>query len=236
MNKLYIVIPAYNEEENIEKCVNDWYPIVEKYGETDGSRLVIVNDGSKDKTYDILCRLAQDRPFLCALNKENGGHGPALIFGYRHAIEQGADYVFQTDSDGQTEPGEFAAFWEERDKYDAIIGERLVREDGKSRKFVEDVVCILLRIFFGVKAKDANAPFRLMKADIMKKYLDKLPSDFNIPNIMITTYFLYYKDNIVFKPISFKNRNIGKTSINIKKIVKIGIKALKDFYVLKKDM
>lgn len=46
---LFVVIPAYNEEQNIERCVNDWYPVVERHNEDGESRLVIINDGSKDK-------------------------------------------------------------------------------------------------------------------------------------------------------------------------------------------
>ena len=89
---------------------------------TDGkSRLVIINDGSKDDTYEKLLSLAESRPYLIPLTKPNGGHGPTVIYGYRYAIEQGADYIFQTDSDGQTVPSEFEGFWEKRKKYDAVI-------------------------------------------------------------------------------------------------------------------
>ena len=236
MDKLYIIIPAYNEEENIEHCVNEWYPVIENHNDSGDSRLVIINDGSTDSTYDMLTDLAKDRPFLIPLTKENGGHGPALLYGYGYAIEHGADYVFQTDSDGQTDVSEFEGFWAVRDKYDAVVGERLQRGDGAARKFVEDVVCFLLKVVFGVSAKDANAPFRLMNAEVLKKYIDRLPKDFNIPNIMLTTYFLYYKEKICFKQISFKPRHAGKASINAVKIMRIGAKAIKDFYVLKKDM
>ena len=52
MNKLYIVIPAYNERENIQNVIEQWYTIVEKTGQD--SRLLIVNDGSKDDTYEIM--------------------------------------------------------------------------------------------------------------------------------------------------------------------------------------
>ena len=55
-DKLYIVIPAYNESENIARTVEEWYPVVDKFGD-DESRLVIINDGSKDNTYDILKKL-----------------------------------------------------------------------------------------------------------------------------------------------------------------------------------
>lgn len=114
MDKLYIVIPAYNESENIENCVNDWYPVVVAHNPGGDSRLVIINDGSKDNTYEILTELAKDRPLLQPLTKQNGGHGSTVLYGYRHAIKEGADYIFQTDSDGQTNPSEFEAFWSER--------------------------------------------------------------------------------------------------------------------------
>ena len=102
--------------------------------------------------------------------------------------------------------------------------------------FTVNVVCFLLKLIFGVSVKDANAPFRLMKSACVDKYINKLPVDFNIPNIMFTTYFLYYKEKVMFIPISFEQRSAGKNSINIRKIVKIGMKAVGDFRKLKKDM
>ncbi len=236
MKKLYIVIPAYNEEENIEACINDWYPIVEKHNGNEESRLVIINDGSKDNTYEVMQKLAETRPLFTPLTKPNGGHGSTVLYGYHYAIDNGADYIFQTDSDGQTNPKEFEGFWKRLSKYDVVLGNRVVRGDGKQRKFVENTVCFLLRLIFGVKVRDANAPFRLMKASIVKKYIDLLPKDFNIPNIMFTTYFVKYKEKVKFVPISFKPRQGGTNSINVKKIIKIGIKAVKDFYKLRKEM
>lgn len=233
---LFIVIPAYNEEQNIERCVDDWYPVVENHNEDGISRLVIINDGSKDHTIDKLQELASSRPLLIPVTKENGGHGSAVLYGYRYAIEHGAAWIFQTDSDGQTNPDEFEQFWNKNDEYDAIIGNRTVRGDGKDRKLIENVVCLLLRIIFGVKVQDANAPFRLMKTELVKKYIDKLPKDFNLPNIMFTTYFVYFKEKVLFLPISFQPRKAGKNSINLKKIIKIGWKAIGDFYRLRRDI
>lgn len=236
MEKLFIIIPAYNEEANIENTVREWYPVIKKHNGDGRSRLVVVNDGSSDHTWKILSRLSETMPLLSPLKKKNGGHGSSVLYGYRYAIDKGADFIFQTDADGQTNPAEFEAFWELRQKHDAIIGKRIVRGDGISRKFVENTVCLLLRIFFGAKVPDANAPFRLMKTSLVKKYIKKLPRDYNIPNIMMTTYFAYYHENICFREISFKPRQGGTNSINIKKIIKIGWKALGDFRRLKKEM
>lgn len=236
MENLYIIIPAYNESDNIEALIDDWYPVVENHNTDGGSRLVVINDGSKDNTYELLQNLAKTRPLLNPLTKPNGGHGPTLIFGYNYAISHQADYIFQTDSDRQTNPDEFEAFWKLRKKYDAIIGARPHRQDGASRKCVEHVLLLILRLTFGVKIPDSNAPFRLMKRELLEKYLPKMPADFNLPNVMLTTYFAYFKESIRFREISFKPRQGGVNSINIKKIVKIGWKALKDFHKLKKHI
>ena len=233
---LFIVIPAYNEEQNIEGCVDDWYPIVENHNEDGASKLVIINDGSKDHTIEKLQELASSRSLLIPITKENGGHGSAVLYGYHYAIEHGADWIFQTDSDGQTCPDEFEKFWNKMNEYDALIGNRTVRDDGNDRKMVENIVCFLLRIIFGVKIQDANAPFRLMKAELVKKYIGKLPRDFNLPNIMLTTYFVYFREKVLFLPISFQPRKAGKSSINLKKIVKIGWKAIGDFIRLRRDI
>ena len=234
MDILYIVMPAYNEEANILSVVDSWYSILED--KNPDSRLVVADSGSKDATHNILVKYRSTHPQLEILENTERQHGPKVIALYDYAIKNGADYIFQTDSDGQTNPKEFNAFWEERKDFDGIFGNRTVRGDGKSRAFVEKVVCFLLKIYFKVNVPDANAPFRLMRANVVKKYLYRLDPDYNLPNIMITTYFSYYKESMVFRDISFKPRRAGKNSINIPKIIKIGWKALGDFRKLKKGM
>ena len=234
MDTLYIVMPAYNEEANIEAVVDQWYPILE--GKSEASRLVIADAGSSDRTHEILETLKKDKPKLQVLEQTDRYHGPKLMALYQYAIDNDADYIFQTDSDGQTDPGEFEKFWQQRKEYDGIFGFRPVRGDGKMRMFVEKVVCLLLKLYFKVDVPDANAPFRLMKAETLKKYMGRLPEDFNIPNIMFTTFFVHYKERTKFEQISFKPRRAGNNSINIGKIAKIGIKALGDFSRLKREM
>ena len=235
MDTLYIVMPAYNEEESILGVVEQWYPILE--GKSKDSRLVVADFGSKDKTHQILEKLKNSQyPKLEILENDNQFHGPKVIALYDYAIKNGADYIFQTDSDGQTNPDEFELFWQLRNEYEGIFGNRAVRGDGKKRAFVEKVVCFLLRTYFGVKVPDANAPFRLMRTSALKKYLYKLPTDYNLPNIMIVTYFSYYKERIIFKDISFKPRMAGDNSVNFSKIIRIGWKALGEFKRLKSEI
>ena len=234
MDTLYVVMPAYNEEENIEEVVSSWYPVLE--GKSPESRLVVADAGSKDKTHEILLRMKETMPQIDIISDTGTFHGPKVIALYNYAIANGADYIFQTDSDGQTLPEEFGAFWDMRTAYKGIFGHRKVRGDGKSRAFVEKVVCFLLKLYFHVKVPGANATFRLMNAQTVAKYIGRLDKDYNLPNIMMTTYFSYYGEEMTFKEVTFRPRQGGTNSINIKKIIKIGWKALKDFHDLKKAM
>ena len=93
-----------------------------------------------------------------------------------------------------------------------------------------------MKVIFGVKLKDANAPYRLMKSSLVNKYIGNFEEDYNLPNVMLSTYFKYYKEKMHYEVITFKPRQGGVNSINIKKIIKIGFKALKDFRKFKKEM
>ena len=234
MENLYIVIPAYNEEENIETVACEWHEVVKKIGET--SRIVIIDDGSKDNTYPKLLELQKKLPQLIPLTKPNGGHGATLLYGYEYALKANADYIFQTDSDGQTLPSEFWTFWEQRKKHDVLIGYRNHREDGFSRVIVTKILKLVLRIIFGIKITDANTPYRLMKHELLENYIKRVPEKFNLSNVMLTVLFVYNKENITFIPITFRPRQGGVNSINMKRITTIGIQAVKDFRVIKKNM
>ena len=236
MDILYIVIPAYNEQENIRSVIEDWYPVVEKYNGDGLSRLVIIDDGSKDHTYEIVKEMSAERPMLEGVTKVNSGHGGTVLYGYNYAVEHGADYVFQTDSDGQTLSGEFDSFWDLRKQYDMVIGNRISREDGASRVFVTKVLKLVIRLCFGVSLTDANTPFRLMKAEVLKEQLKLVPKDYNLTNVLLAV--IYKKKNLSMKylPITFRPRQGGVNSINLKRIVAIGWQAVKDFVRLRKSI
>jgi len=231
-DKLYIIIPAFNEEETVGKVIEQWYPIVDAIG--NGSKLVIIDDGSKDNTYSIMQKLAVDKESFLPLTKPNGGHGATILYGYNYALDAEADYVFQTDSDGQTLPEEFTAFWEQREQYDMLIGHRNKREDGFSRVFVTKTLKLVIKICFGVTVTDANTPFRLMKARTLKQYIDLVPKDFNLSNVIISVIYAKRKLKVKYIPITFQPRQGGVNSINLRKIAKIGKQAINDFRAINK--
>lgn len=232
MDKLYIIVPAYNEEENIERVIKDWYLIVEQNNGEGESRLVVIDDGSKDSTYQIVKKCAQSMPLLVPLTKKNSGHGPTVLYGYHYAIDNGADYIFQTDSDGQTVPDEFQQFWLERKCYDMLIGYRNKREDGLSRIIVTKVLKLVIRLCFGVSVTDANTPFRLMKAETLRKYIGQIPKDFNLSNVLISVIYAKKKLAVKYISITFRPRQGGVNSLNLKKIIGIGKRAWKDFRII----
>jgi glycosyltransferase involved in cell wall biosynthesis len=234
MDKLYICIPAYNEEANIREVAQAWHEVVVKIGAD--SKLVIVDDGSKDDTYKILVELSKALPQLIPITKPNGGHGATVLYGYHYALENKADYIFQTDSDGQTLPDEFWPFWEQREHYSAIIGYRNHREDGASRVFVTKTLKFVLRCIFHLNIPDANTPFRLINAETLERHIGKIPTDFNLSNIMLTVCLVKYGENIRFIPITFRPRQGGVNSINLRKIFKIGAKAVQDFRRIKTEL
>jgi glycosyltransferase involved in cell wall biosynthesis len=226
-DKLIIVMPAYNEEANIEAVVREWHDIVLHYG-TD-SQLLVVDDGSKDTTYKTLLALKEHYPRLEAVTKPNSGHGATLLYAYDWALSHGADYVFQTDSDGQTLPSEFAPFWKMKDDYAMVIGSRKGRKDGFSRVIVTKTLKLVCLLCFHVKIEDANTPYRLMQAKALSDNMKIVPPDFFLSNVALSAVYARRKQAVKFVPITFRPRQGGVNSINMKRIIKIGFKALKDF-------
>lgn len=237
MDTIYFVLPAYNEEANIEDVIKQWHPVCEKIkAEGNEARLVIANDGSKDKTFAIMHGLQTKYPLLEPLNKPNSGHGATVLYLYRFAIEKGANYIFQTDSDGQTMPDEFWQMWENRDKFDFQIGTRGGRQDGASRVFVTKTLRLVVWLMFHVWVKDANTPFRLLKVDKLKPILDIIPQDYNLANVAVSAIAVRWNYNIGWYPITFRPRQGGVNSINMKRIFKIGWKALADFRTINRNL
>ena len=234
MNKLFIVIPAYNEAATIRGVVTEWHEVAVKTGAE--SRLLVIDDGSRDNTYTILIELSKKLPQLVPVTRPNAGHGATILFGYNYALEQNADYIFQTDSDGQTRAEEFWRFWERRDSCSMLVGYRNHREDGFSRILVTKILKIVLWCIFRLDITDANTPFRLMEAKTLTKHITRIPHNYNLSNIMLTVLCVKYGENVQFIPISFQRRQGGVNSINIPKIIKIGWQAVKDFIKIKKEL
>lgn len=92
MDRIYFIIPAYNESEAIHRVLEEWYPVMEHCGQE--SCLLVIDEGSKVNTYSILKEFSRDHWQVIPISKENRGHGAAILYSYQYALEHGADYIF----------------------------------------------------------------------------------------------------------------------------------------------
>ncbi len=233
MEKIYFVMPAFNEEDNIQQTIEQWYDVVKKVNEMPdcNAKLVIANDGSTDDTYNKMTAIKAERQLtlLEIKNKPNEGHGQTLLFLYNYALGQEADYVFQTDSDGQTDPKEFWTMMNLRHDYDIQIGNRSHRKDGAGRIIVAKTLRLIVWLLLHVWVKDANTPFRLIRGNKLKAIVDIMPPKFFLCNVAIAAISKKWNYRMRFQDISFSPRQKGVNSINLKRIIHIGWSALKEF-------
>ena len=236
MDIVFFVMPAYNEAANIETTVNLWHSTISDILSKEDVvwKLIVCDDGSKDNTYSILQQIKSKYPHLEVLTKQKSGHGPTLLYLYKNAIESGCNYVFQTDSDGQTEPMEFKHFWNNREKYDFQIGRRSKRQDGFSRIVVTRTLRLVVRLTMGVFVEDANTSFRLMRADKLKELMRYVPDDFFLSNVALSALAVKKNYSIGWHTVTFKPRQGGVNSINLKRIFKIGWKAIGELHEISK--
>jgi len=115
-----------------------------------------------------------------------------------------------------------------------VIGHRKNRQDGLSRIFVTKILKLTLWLCFHVWIKDANTPFRLMKVPVLKRYMDLIPEGYNLPNVIISVIYARGRLKVEYRPITFRPRQGGTNSVNMKKIIRIGRKAFRDFRTINK--
>src|ERR1700730_8893128 len=227
---LSIVMPAYNEEEIIEKTVREWY--AEILAKILGAELIVVNDCSKDKTGKVLMRLAQEIPALRPLTPErNGGHGKALRYAFDHVTQA---WVFQTDSDRQHLPSDFWKLWEQRETSDFVLGVRSTRADGAVRVFITTVMRVANFVVWGLWIRDANCPFKLMRRHAMETVLVRIPRDSFIPMVMLSILCRKMKYRVTEVVVQHLPRRGGEQSLSgLWKWIKVGSRCLNQLLALR---
>jgi len=155
--------PAYNDEHTIEKIVRTAAQEMRKV--TDDFEVLVVNDGSKDSTREILERLRQELPFLRVIHHEtNLGYGAALISGFRGAKK---DLIFYTDGDGQYDVTEMHNLIERLGpNVDLVNGYKIKRADAWYRILVGEVYRRAMRWAFQLSIRDVDCDFRLFRRQI----------------------------------------------------------------------
>lgn len=226
--ELAVVMPIYNEEASISAVVREWFDCLRIV--CPNFVIFAINDGSEDGTGKMLGSLeGQLGPRLRILSKANSGHGLSCREGYEMALTSGAEWIFQTDSDGQCDPVFFHTLFQSRSQYDSIFGYRRRRDDDVARKFVS--FCCRLVVWFatGSYLKDPNVPYRLVRAGVLRSALRRVPADSDLQNIGLAVA-LNRQPDVRWKyfPIHFRARRGGKSCINYSKIVRTALELLRD--------
>ena len=217
MKKL-VIIPAFNEEGNLEKTVKD---IKDNAPDFD---YVIINDCSTDKTLEM-CR----RHGFSYLNLPvNLGIGGAVQTGYRYAYYHGYDIAVQFDGDGQHS----ASHLEDMvttlidTESDMVIGSRFIEKEGFQssglRRIGIKYFTGLIKLLTGKKITDPTSGMRMVNKKLLEKFTDEYPKDYPEPESVLTILSEKYKVTEI--PVVMNEREEGVSSISLKNSVYYMIK------------
>ena len=235
--ELVVVIPVFNEKDNIVALVKEWTECFNSMGID--YQFMLINDGSTDKTLEILQGIEIKEPTrILVVDKINSGHGRSCRLGYSAAVAAPATkWILQIDSDGQCDPQYFQSFWGHRNENDCIFGRRIKRDDGIARVITSKACKFLATLIGGRDLVDPNVPYRLMRRDILEPALKLIPPSFDIHNVAITFVLKRRKDlRWKYVPITFRERQGGSNSINLMNVCQLGISMLLDLINLKKRL
>lgn len=221
INHLWVVMPVYNEEEALGSVIEEWIPVLKQAGVP--YTFCILNDGSKDNTLHILQQYALKYPEIKIVDKSNSGHGQTCVLGYQMGLEQGADWIFQIDSDGQCDPRYFSQLLAEAEHHKAVYGHRITRDDGLQRIIISKFVRLFTLVATGQWITDGNVPYRLIHADLMRNIAYSVPADFHLANILVSV-LTNKQEKIKWIPIHFRDRSGGSPSVKTFSFMKHGMK------------
>ena len=162
---LSFVLPAYNEEANIEKTVQSILTYA-KQKELPAFEVIVANDGSTDQTGEKLEALSQQYPEVKQVRHEvNRGYGAALVSGFSQAT---MDFVFLMDSDGQFDIHDLDRLIPHLEKYDFVLGYRAKRADHLIRWFNAWLYKMYIYLLLGVKVKDLDCAFKIFSRKVLE--------------------------------------------------------------------
>ena len=158
--------PCYNDEATIGTVVRSVAAVLDA-GDYD-AEIIVVNDGSSDGSERVLKELTESEPRLRVVTHEhNRGYGGALLSGFAASTKQ---WVFYTDGDGQFDPGELARLLQlAADDVDVVQGYKLGRADTIVRKIVGRVYHRFVKLIFGLRIRDTDCDFRLIRNDVLRR-------------------------------------------------------------------
>lgn len=218
-----IIFPTYNEKENIEKITAAVLP------QSDIIEILIVDDNSPDGTGEIADRLAAGNPRIHVLHRtEKAGLGTAYIHGFKWAIENKYDYIFEMDADFSHNPDYLPNFLEAIKDNDLVLGSRYISGVNvvnwpMSRLLLSYYANVYSRIVTGLPVRDATGGFKCFRREVLEAIdLDSVKSNGYTFQIEMSLRAHVRKFRIKEIPIVFTDREHGTSKMS-KKIVREAI-------------
>lgn len=209
--KVLIIIPAYNEEENILNTCKTIENYSEKYD------YIVINDGSKDNTEKILTQNNINHIQLV----KNLGIGGAVQTGYKYAFEHNYDIAVQFDGDGQHDIRYVKTICEPiaSGEADMCIGTRYLNQDTSEfkstfmRRFGKNIISAVIKICCKKRITDPTSGFRAVNREIIEIFSQNYPTEYPEPDSTVNILLSGYK--VKELPVNMMERKNGKSSINV---------------------
>ena len=218
--KILIILPTYNEKENIERIIP---AVLEK---DERISILIVDDNSPDGTGQIADRMAADNPRINVLHREKkDGLGRAYLTGFKWAIENKYDYIFEMDADFSHDPKYIPDFLKAASENDLVLGSRYISGVNvinwpMGRLLLSYYANVYTRIVTGLPVRDATGGFKCFRRKVLETInLDAVRSNGYIFQIEVSMRAWKRGFKIKEIPIVFADREMGSSKMS-KKIVR----------------
>lgn len=221
MSGVWLVLPTYNEAENVGPIVDAALPRLRAAAGDRGHRLLVVDDSSPDGTGRIADDLAERHPEVEVLHRaEKEGLGPAYLAGFARALAGGADRVLEMDADFSHDPADIPRLVAASDDADLVLGSRYVAgggvaDWGRLRRLVSRGGSAYARTVLGVRVRDLTGGFKCFRATALERIgLERVRTDGYGFQIELTYRALRAGLRVREVPIVFRERRAGSSKMS----------------------
>lgn len=217
----WLILPTYNEAENVQAIVAGAAEALAAAA-PGGFRVLVVDDGSPDGTGRLADQLAAEHDWMEVLHRsEKNGIGPAYLAGFRHALDNGAGYVMEMDSDFSHDPADLARLLQAvYDGADLALGSRYapgggVTEWGLLRRFISQGGSTYARMVLGLRVRDLTGGFKCFRREVLEAIqFDGVRSQGYAFQVELTYRAVQAGFRVVEVPIVFRDRQQGTSKMS----------------------
>jgi dolichol-phosphate mannosyltransferase len=217
----WLILPTYNEAENLKAIVSSAGEVLANAA-PEGFRVLVVDDGSPDGTGRLADELAAEKDWLAVLHRtEKNGIGPAYLAGFRYALDRGAGYLMEMDSDFSHDPADLARLLAAvHAGADLALGSRYVpggavSDWGLLRRFVSEGGSTYARLVLGLRVKDLTGGFKCFRREVLEAiHFDGVRSHGYAFQVELTYRAVQAGFRVVEVPIVFRDRQHGQSKMS----------------------